>query len=197
MDKKKLAFFIFGLITATLPKILVCIAASYSLELSKEDPKVCSKLKNNIHPNIKCSPKDIANELTLYNLKKISSKHLYNMSLACIILAVISIVMLLILHISIYIATKNRFFDWLNTHKQNRGLQHDLVMGIFIIAFASYIISSILLYACLNYMNYVKDYMGLFQNYKKIKDYKPIFVAAIVLDLSFGIIGTIILNICY
>lgn len=70
-------------------------------------------------------------------------------------------------------------------------------MGIFFIAFASYIISSILLYACLNFMNNLKDYMELFKNYKKIKDYKPIFVGAIVLDLSFGIIGTIILNICY
>lgn len=46
-------------------------------------------------------------------------------------------------------------------------------------------------------MNNLKDYMELFKNYKKIKDYKPIFVGAIVLDLSFGIIGTIILNICY
>ena len=40
--------------------------------------------------------------------------------------------MLLILHISIYIATKDRFFDWLNKHKQNRGIQQDLVMFIFI-----------------------------------------------------------------
>lgn len=46
-------------------------------------------------------------------------------------------------------------------------------------------------------MNYLKDYMELFQNYKKIKDYKPIFIAAIFLDLLFGIIGIIILNICY
>ena len=75
MDKKKLAFFIFGLISVILPKILVCIAVSYLLEISKENPKVCSKLKNNIHPNIKCSPKDIANELTLYDQKKITSKH--------------------------------------------------------------------------------------------------------------------------
>jgi len=193
MDKKKLAFFIFGLISVILPNILICVAAGHLLELANENPKLCSKT-NTINPS-NCSKKDITDEITFIdkyhskdNLKytKNDTGFLKNMTKANIGLAVISLVLLLIVQIIGYITGSKYIFG-----QNNHIWIHNLNMGCLIFGIIFSIASFI------NFLYCYASYKEIFINHKKYNIYKSLFIASIVLDIFLFIAGMIIVSKLY